>query len=454
MTRGKDEPPDLANLQVGRWQVEPSLNCIRDGGTVRRLEPQVVNLLVFLASSNGRVVSKDEIIDAVWQGRFIAETTLTRSIADLRRALGDQTQRPEYIETIAKRGYRLVAAVSARTRCRSSSSPLNPEAYARFIEGRHQFLLGTAESVDRARACLSEAVKLDPGSAAAHDALSELFWYMGFFGYLPPKDACALGVWETLRALEIDDERAESHAMLGMLRKELDYNWSEVTREFTRALELNPRSPVVRTRHALCRLLPLGQYAETIAELEEMIQADPFTIYVRWFLASTYLFSRQQAPARAHIDRMLHIDARHPLGHMALGIWQLVEGELAAAVVALEKASALAGRPAWLLGWLGLAYGAAGRHDAARLLLDDLLAQSAVRYVPPFALAMISLGLGNLDAMFEWMHRAIEARDPFVIPIPGYPFLDHIRSDPRYPPLLARLNLCSPESCGPAERLR
>ncbi|HEU4927276.1 MAG TPA: winged helix-turn-helix domain-containing protein [Vicinamibacterales bacterium] len=90
---------------MGRWQVEPSLNCIRDGHAVRRLEPQVVNLLVFLASSNGRVVSKDEIIDAVWQGRFIAETTLTRSIVDLRRALGDQTQRPEYIETIAKRGF-------------------------------------------------------------------------------------------------------------------------------------------------------------------------------------------------------------------------------------------------------------------------------------------------------------------------------------------------------------
>ena len=210
MTRGKDESPDLATLQVGRWQVEPSLNCIRDGRTVRRLEPQVVNLLVFLASSNGRVVSKDEIIDAVWQGRFIAETTLTRSIADLRRALGDQTQRPEYIETIAKRGYRLVAPVSAATRCGySSPSPINREAYARLLEGRHQFLMGTAQSVERAREYLSEAVRLDPGNAAAHDALSELFWYMGFFGYLPPKDACALGVWETLRALEMDDERAD-----------------------------------------------------------------------------------------------------------------------------------------------------------------------------------------------------------------------------------------------------
>jgi hypothetical protein len=71
-----------------------------------------MDLLVFLAQRAGRVVSRDEIIDAVWAGRFIADTTLNRSVADLRRALGDNQRTPEYIETIPKRGYRLVAAVS------------------------------------------------------------------------------------------------------------------------------------------------------------------------------------------------------------------------------------------------------------------------------------------------------------------------------------------------------
>jgi hypothetical protein len=59
------------------------------------------------------VVSRDEIIDAVWEGRFIAEATLTRAVADLRRALGDSQRTPLYIETIPKRGYRLVADVAA-----------------------------------------------------------------------------------------------------------------------------------------------------------------------------------------------------------------------------------------------------------------------------------------------------------------------------------------------------
>ena len=101
----------LPDFYVGRWLVQPALNLIRDAGTVRHLEPQMMDLLAFLATTGGRVVSKDEIIEAVWEGRFIAEATLTRSIADLRRALDDNQRAPQYIETIAKRGYRLVAAI-------------------------------------------------------------------------------------------------------------------------------------------------------------------------------------------------------------------------------------------------------------------------------------------------------------------------------------------------------
>ena len=70
------------------------------------------------------MVSRDEIIDAVWEGRFIAETTLTRAIADLRRALGDSQRAPQYIETIPKRGYRLVA----RCRRRQARQPRRQRA--------------------------------------------------------------------------------------------------------------------------------------------------------------------------------------------------------------------------------------------------------------------------------------------------------------------------------------
>lgn len=109
-----------------------------------------MDLLAFLAASGGRVVSKDEIIDAVWQGRFIAEATLTRSVADLRRALGDDQRSPRYIETIPKRGYRLVAAVTR--------PPSNPEAYGRIADrlaaARRSRFVGRAAEIETFRSAL------------------------------------------------------------------------------------------------------------------------------------------------------------------------------------------------------------------------------------------------------------------------------------------------------------
>jgi DNA-binding winged helix-turn-helix (wHTH) protein len=112
VANGKDlRASSPTDFHVGDWLVQPSRNVIAQAGTVRHLEPQVMDLLVFLASAGSRVVSKDEIINAVWQGRFIAEATLTRAMADLRRVLGDDHRSHQYIETIPKRGYRLTVAV-------------------------------------------------------------------------------------------------------------------------------------------------------------------------------------------------------------------------------------------------------------------------------------------------------------------------------------------------------
>jgi len=70
-----------------------------------------MDVLVFLADRAGQVVSKDQLIDGVWKTEFITEWAITRAIAKLRRALGDEADAPRYIETISKRGYRLIAAI-------------------------------------------------------------------------------------------------------------------------------------------------------------------------------------------------------------------------------------------------------------------------------------------------------------------------------------------------------
>jgi len=99
-------------FHVGDWLAEPSLCRLSRPGVSLRLRPQLMDLLVCLASRAGRVVLKDEFHEEVWSGQIVAESSLPRCMAELRQALGDPVQRPQYIDTIPKRGYRLIAPVN------------------------------------------------------------------------------------------------------------------------------------------------------------------------------------------------------------------------------------------------------------------------------------------------------------------------------------------------------
>src|SRR5512143_3887054 len=101
------------SLELGEWLVQPDQNRIsRDGESVQ-LEPRLMDVLVFLAGRAGQVVSRDQLVEGVWKVEFITEWAITRAIAKLRRALGDNAGQPRYIETISKRGYRLLARVAS-----------------------------------------------------------------------------------------------------------------------------------------------------------------------------------------------------------------------------------------------------------------------------------------------------------------------------------------------------
>lgn len=94
------------------WLVEPTLNRVSRDGEMHRLEPKTMDLLTLLATARGNVLSKEEIIDAVWSRRFVGDSVLTRAIAELRGVLSDDALTPRYIETIHKRGYRVVCEVA------------------------------------------------------------------------------------------------------------------------------------------------------------------------------------------------------------------------------------------------------------------------------------------------------------------------------------------------------
>lgn len=96
---------------VGSWLVAPSLNTISWKGTTVRLEPKVMGVLLCLAEHAGETIPKEILFRTVWPDTFVTDDVLTHAVSELRRAFEDNAREPRIIQTIPKRGYRLVAAV-------------------------------------------------------------------------------------------------------------------------------------------------------------------------------------------------------------------------------------------------------------------------------------------------------------------------------------------------------
>jgi DNA-binding winged helix-turn-helix (wHTH) protein/Tol biopolymer transport system component len=135
-------------FRIGEFHhVEPSLNTVTGPTGTTRLEPKVMQVLLCLAAHAGQVVAKERLMRTVWPDTSVGDDVLTRCISELRRLFGDDPREPRFIETIPKSGYRLIAAVVART----EQNPAAPRADGVMVSApavahatRHRFALTVA----------------------------------------------------------------------------------------------------------------------------------------------------------------------------------------------------------------------------------------------------------------------------------------------------------------------
>jgi len=98
-------------FNLGEWEVLPDQGVIRQDGTEVRPEPQTWRVLMVLAKYDGKLVTKDTLVDEVWDGRAVADDPINRAIREVRKSLGDSAHNPTFVETLHKRGYRLLVPV-------------------------------------------------------------------------------------------------------------------------------------------------------------------------------------------------------------------------------------------------------------------------------------------------------------------------------------------------------
>jgi TolB-like protein len=314
-------------------------------------------------------------------------------------------------------------------------------AYNEYIQARYHMGKVSAEGFALAKQHLEKTIALDPEFALAYDGLAEINWMLGYLGFILPRIAFSDGIMQALRAIEIDNMLAETHALLGAFHKTIEYNWPEVHREMALALRLDPTSPLVRLRYAVSDLMPHGRLEEAISEIEHALESDPMSLLTQAWLGVMFVLAHKWDLAIDQAHVLLQLDPSAVWGHFVMAVAYRGKKMFEKAITAQRMATEVSGDGAPMIGWLGLTLGLSGNTAEARSLLNRLHAKAAKGYVPPTSFAWIYLGLGEIDTAFEWLDRSVDECDQFMMPIKSYEFFDPIRGDPRFLALLRKMNL-------------
>jgi DNA-binding winged helix-turn-helix (wHTH) protein len=164
-------PPVYA---FGSFRFDPAQRALTGAHGTTNLTDRQSDVLACLIARRGEVVSKDELIETAWGGIAVTDNSLERVISDLRRLLGDTTQSPTFIQTVARRGYRFRAEVTDTRAARAPDTAIEAllEPYRAWVQGRTALETLERDAVEGARAAFARAVKEVPDYAPAHLGLA------------------------------------------------------------------------------------------------------------------------------------------------------------------------------------------------------------------------------------------------------------------------------------------
>ncbi|HZT31998.1 MAG TPA: tetratricopeptide repeat protein [Bryobacteraceae bacterium] len=317
----------------------------------------------------------------------------------------------------------------------------NLEAYNLYLKGRQQYNLRTEEGMHRSIDFYRRAIDVDPEFARAYAGIALSMEALGTYGVIPPnevKEKCRASAW---RALQLDPTLAEAHLPLAAVCAVYEYNWEEAESHYRRALELNPGYAEARCFYACDFLAQLGRLDEAFAQIHKALEMDPLSLVTSYHYVTLLISRRDYDQAIEQCRRMLDLDPDYYKTYMGLGRAYTQKGMYGAAIETFQRARVLSGGLPYVTAVLAHAYALAGLRTEAEQLRRELVRISRWRYVQSTSLALIALGLGELDRAFELLEKAVADRESPVLWLAAYPTYDALRSDPRYQVLLRRIGL-------------
>ncbi|MFN2566009.1 MAG: protein kinase [Gemmatimonadaceae bacterium] len=318
----------------------------------------------------------------------------------------------------------------------------DPEAYNLYLKGRYHWNRRTEEALKTAIPYFEQAIAEDRTFALAHAGLGDSYTLLVRYGALPPREGMPKAKAAALAALAIDSALAEALTTLAYVR--LHYDWDRVSaeREFERAVALNPGYATAHQWYARY-LTAVGRFDDAVRAVRRAQDLDPLSVIITAAVGYAYYFARDYDRAIAQCRKALEFDPNFSRAHYNLGLVYEQKSMFGEAIAEFQRAVALSGNtptPLYLAA-LGHAYARSGRRDDASKVLRELGELSKRRYVPPYHTAVVYVGLGETDRMFEWLKKAYDERSEWLVYLHVEPVFDSLRSNPRFADLVRRIGI-------------
>lgn len=464
--------------EFGRFRVDANERRLLCDGKTVALPPKIFDTLLVLVENSGHLMSRDELMRAVWKDTFVEENNLTQYVSTLRKILDDTDEK--LIETIPRRGYRFADVVresnggglvvervtrgqlriaeeiveetsflkhaltsptrlavvillivatglgawiwNGRRQSVNAAATPDQEALDLYNRGRALWQTRDAKDLHEATTLLEQAVNTDPNFALAHAALADAY----AFDYRLWNKAEA----SAREAIRLDPSLGEPHATIGFIRMFWEWKIADAEAGLKEAVRLSPNYATARQWYAFALHATGMAGAAALVEMRKALELEPDSPSINADMCQTLYFLRRFDEAIAQCERTLELDPRSYNANAHLYEIYNAKEMYREAVAAFFSANALisAPSPSGDVEKLRRAYETGG----IRAFWQSRIETLPYKIPNHYRIAQHYARLHDADNALSYLQQAFDSRDFQFIVFLTDPVFDELRLDPRF----------------------